>query len=368
MDRDLSTVLDANVEEADLREHFQSERYRGRAYQHLPDERHGVERGTVLMEGTVIRGFPSIPRVLLLDPGIPEAFDGPVAIEEKLNGYNVRIAQVGGDLFAFTRGGYVCPYTTDFARDLSLQSFFESYPDHVLCGELIGPENPYTTHDYEEVDSATLRVFDIRHRATGDPLPVEERYDCCDTHDVPGVPTFGIHDPTDAVDRAREVVADLDQRGREGIVFKSLDSQQAVKYTTAAIHRSDLAHAFDKPFDYGRQFLFSRVIREAFQAVEWEESEAEARERARDMGEAILLPAIESIRAVDRGEEIGDEHVVRGDDFTVQSLLAQFQSMGLHLDIREDSEDGERMVRFLKVADTSRDKIDHYLSGGQIDE
>mgnify|MGYP006284238047 CR=1 FL=1 len=321
-----------------------------------------------MLDGAVVRGFPSIPRVLVLDPGVPEHFDGPVAIEEKLNGYNVRIARIDGEVFAFTRGGYVCPYTTWFARDRSLSGFFEAYPEHVLCGELIGPENPYTTHDYEEADSAALRVFDIRHRVSGTPLPVAERYECCETHDLPGVPTFGIHDHDDAAAEARTVIDDLDERGREGVVLKSLDGQRAVKYTTSAIHRSDLAHAFDKPFDYGRDFLFARVIREAFQAVEFEESEAAARERARDLGEAILLPAVESIRAVDRGEEIGDEHAVRGDSWAIESLLAQLQSTGLHLEIEADREDGERMVRFLKVADASRDKIDYYLSGGTIDE
>jgi putative ATP-dependent DNA ligase len=368
MDRDLADALGVDVEEGDLREHFQQERYRGREYQYLPDKRHGVERGTVLVDDVVVRGFPSIPRVLVLESGIPEAFDGSVAIEEKLNGYNVRVARVEGDVLAFTRSGYVCPYTTAFARDLPVGSFFEEFPEHVLCGELIGPENPYTTHDYEEVDGAALRVFDVRHRESGESLAVEERYECCDRHDLPGVPRFGIYETGKAVDRAREIIADLDERGREGIVLKSLDGREAVKYTTSANHRADLAHAFDKPFDYGRDFLFARVIREAFQAVEFEDSEAEARERARDLGEAILLPAVESIRAVDRGEQIGDEHTVRGDSWTVESLLAQLESMGLHLEIREDRENDERMVRFLKVADASRDKIEHYLAGGQIDE
>ncbi|MFT4921578.1 MAG: putative ATP-dependent DNA ligase, partial [Haloarculaceae archaeon] len=136
-----------------------------------------------------------------------------------------------------------------------------------------------------------------------------------------------------------------------------------------AIHRSDLAHAFDKPFEYGREFVFARVVREAFQAVECEESDEQIRERARALGEAILCPTVETIRAVDRGEEVGDEHTIRADPATVESLLNQFRGLGLHLDIREDYYEGdERVVTFLKVADASRDKIDHYLSGGQIDE
>jgi putative ATP-dependent DNA ligase len=367
MDRDLSAVFDADHD--DLAEHFERETYRGREYFHLPDERHGVERGPVVVGDTVVRGFPSIPRVLVLDPGIPDFFDDPVTIEEKLNGYNVRIARIDGDVLAFTRSGYVCPFTTSLAADYPFDSFFDNHPETVVCGELIGPENPYTTHDYDEVDEAALRVFDLRDRETGDPVSVDRRRERCDAYDLPAVPAFGTHSPDTAVGAIRETIADLDERGREGIVAKSVDGRRAVKYTTSAIHRADLAHAFDKPFDYGQQFLFSRVIREAFQSVEFGENEEAARQRAREMGEAILLPAIESIRAVEQGESIGDTHTVRGDSASIESLLNLFRAVGLHLDIENDTyEDGERVVRFTKVADASRDKIDHYLSGGTIDE
>lgn len=367
MDRDLSTVFDAGHD--DLAEHFERETYRGREYFHLPDERHGVERGTVVVSDTVVRGFPSIPRVLVLDPGIPDFFEGPVTVEEKLNGYNVRIARVDGDVLAFTRSGYVCPFTTTLAADYPLDSFFDDHPETVVCGELIGPENPYTTHDYEEVNEAALRVFDLRDRETGDPLPVDRRRERCAAYDLPAVPAFGTYDPDAAVDAIRDAIADLDKRGREGVVAKSADGTRAVKYTTSAIHRADLAHAFDKPFDYGQQFLFARVIREAFQSVEFDEDGETARQRAREMGEAILLPAIESIRAVEEGDPIGDTHTVRSDPATIESLLNQFRAVGLHLHIEKDTyEDDERVVRFTKVADASRDKIDHYLSGGTIDE
>ncbi|MFC7131957.1 MULTISPECIES: RNA ligase [Salinibaculum] len=367
MDRDLGEVFDADHD--DLREHFERDTYRGRAYHYLPDARHGVERGTVVVGDAVVRGFPSIPRTLVLDPGVVEFFDGPVAVEEKLNGYNVRVACADGDVYAFTRSGYICPFTTDLARDLPVDAFFDDHPERVVCGELIGPENPYTTHDYAEVDEAALRVFDVRHRETGEPMPVADRREVCDAYDLPQVPEFGVHDPTGAADAVREAIDDLDARGREGVVMKSADGRRALKYTTSAIHRADLAHAFDKPYDYGRDFLFARIIREAYQAVEFDDDEAQTRERARDLGEAILLPAVESIRDVAADRLIGDEHTIRGDPATIEAQLNRFRGYGLHLEILDDGyEDGERVVRFLKVADTSREKIAHYLTGGTIDE
>ena len=367
MDRDLSTVFD--VDHADLAEHFERATFHGREYFYLPDERHGVERGTVVVGDAVVRGFPSIPRVLVVDSGIPDFFDGPVTIEEKLNGYNVRLARVDGDVLAFTRSGYVCPFTTSLAAEYPLDAFFDDHPNTVVCGELIGPENPYTTHDYAEVDDAALRVFDLRNRETGDPTPTAERRTRCDRYDLPAVPAFGTHDPDDAPAAIREAIDDLDARGREGVVCKSADGERAVKYTTSAIHRADLAHAFDKPFDYGQQFLFARVMREAFQAVELEEDDEVVRERARDMGEAMLVPFVESIRDVQAGDPIGDEHTIRADPATVESLLNRFRALGLHLDIERDTYEGDqRVVTFRKIADASREKIEHYLSGGRIDE
>ncbi|WP_436925924.1 RNA ligase [Halosimplex amylolyticum] len=360
----------------DLFEHFQAERYRGREYRYLPDGRHGVERGTVILGDAVVRGFPSIPRVLVLDPGVPEYFDGPVAVEEKLDGYNVRVADVdAGDWaelgpLAFTRSGHVCRYTSETVRErYPLADFFDDHSDLQVCGELVGPENPYTAHDYGEVDSVAFRVFDLRDRETGDPLPVAERRALCEEYGLEQVRSFGTYDPAGAVAAVGDAIDELDERGREGVVLASADGERRLKYTTSAIHRSDLEHAFALPFDYGREFLFSRVIREVFQAVERDEDAEAVRERARALGESILLPAVETVRAVERGDPVGDEHVVRGDPEVLDHLFAQFRDQGLELDVRDDRREGdERVVEFVKLASATRDKTEYYLDGGTIDE
>ncbi|MFB6151106.1 MAG: RNA ligase [Haloarculaceae archaeon] len=387
MDRDWSAVFDVGETE-DLLEHFEHDTYRGREYRYLPDARHGVERGTVLVDDVVVRGFPSIPRVLVVDPGVPDFFDGPVTVEEKLNGYNVRVADVpaaagesetgpdtrtalfeGGPL-AFTRSGRVCHYTTETVRDLAdFASFFADYPETVVCGEVVGPENPYTPHDYDDVDSVAFRVFDLRDRESGTPLPVAERREVCETYGFEQVRSFGTYDPDAAVDAVHEAIDELDAAGREGVVLASADGRRRLKYTTSAIHRSDLEHAFALPFDYGRDFLFSRVIREVFQAVEREESTEAVRERARELGESILLPAVETVRAVDRGEAVGEDHTVRADPAVADALFAQFREQGLDVEVLADRREGdERVVRFRKVSNATRDKTEHYLEGGTIDE
>ncbi len=359
------------VDEADLeavRSQFTAASYRGREYEHLSSPVRGIERGTVRMNETIVRGYPSTPRVLVLDPGVENYFEGPIAIEEKLNGYNVRIAHVGEPL-AFTRGGHICPYTTQLAREqLDLEAFFGSHPDQMLCTEFIGPENPYTPADYD-VESIEPRVFDIRDRETGKAMPVERRRAVAEQFDFPQPPFFGIVALDDAADRVREIIEDLDSREREGVVMQSKDGCDLLKYTTGSQHRADLESAFALPFDYGQDFLFSRLVREGFQAVEFEEPDAAVRERAHEIGEAILEPMVETIRAVEAGKPVGETHTVRGSPESIAALITHFEEQGLSIEIETDRREGdERVVQFLKVSNQTRDKAEHFLDGGTIDQ
>lgn len=74
-------------------EYFDRRIHEGREYRPLPNAHNGIERGTVLIDGTVVRGYPSVPRTLVLDAGIREQYDGEFVVEEKLNGYDTRIAR-----------------------------------------------------------------------------------------------------------------------------------------------------------------------------------------------------------------------------------------------------------------------------------
>ncbi|WP_336363356.1 RNA ligase [Halalkalicoccus salilacus] len=353
----------------ELRDEFTERRYDGLEYRHLSDGRRGLERGTVLIADTAVQGFPKVPRTLVIDPGVPDRFDGPIAVEEKLNGYNARIARVEGRTLAFTRSGIVCPYTTWLADGLGIEGFFEHNPEYALCGEVIGPENPYTAHDYPGVDSIAFRAFDVRDRETGEPLPVRERRDLCEEYGIPQTPLLGIHEPRETVRELPAIVEALDEEGREGVVMKSLDGAGQLKYTTSAAHRGDLAFAFSLPFDYGRDFVFRRLIREAFQSVEFEDSASTREERARALGEAILLSMTDAVETVESGGTVGERHTVRGDSGVLESLFEHLRDQGLTIEIEEDRrEDGERVVTFLKRTQSTNDKIRTYLDGTIVRE
>ncbi|MCR3882855.1 MAG: RNA ligase, partial [Methanothrix sp.] len=79
----------------------------------------------------------------MLSPAIKRHFPDGVLVEEKMNGHNVRVVMVGGRVIALTRGGFICPYSTEVAKDQINPRIFEDHPDIVLCGEMVGPKNPY---------------------------------------------------------------------------------------------------------------------------------------------------------------------------------------------------------------------------------
>ena len=353
----------------DVLDHFQEWTFREQTYRVLRKSYRGIEHGTVLIGDTAIRGFPSIPRVLVLEEGLSSFFRGPIVVEEKLNGYNVRIARIGGEILAFTRGGYVCPFTTAKVRDqLRLGTVFDERPECTICGEMIGPENPYVAYDYPDVREVEFRAFDVRDRVSGAPLPVAERRRLCSTHRVPQTPSFGRY-ASDEPSRLSALVDNLDRRGREGIVMKSLDGRNQLKYTTSVITRNDLALGFSQPYDSGRDYLFSRVTREAFRAYEYAESRADLETRASELGASLLLPMVDTIGAIDCGDIAGERHTIRGSPDLVDETLDHLAHLNIHVRIDEDATaDGERVVTFTKRAKSTTDKIGHYLSGGTVTE
>ncbi len=354
----------------ELSEHFQANSYEGQAYRHLPGYRKSLEKGTVLVAGTVVRGFPKVPRCLVLDEGITQHFESPIAVEEKLNGYNVRVARTDDEIFGFTRSGLICPFTTHKVRSmLRLESFFEAHPEMMLCGEMIGPENPYTSAECYDVDSIAFRAFDIRNQTSGEPLAVEKRREICEEWEIPQTELFGIYEPTEAVEATPQIIRELDSDRREGIVMQTADGGQQLKYTTSAANQGDLAFAFEFPFDYGRDFSFRRLIREGFQSAEFEESDARRRERAHGLGESLLEPMAEAIERIKAGERIGEQHTVRAVPRVVEALLEHFRDQGLCIDIEADRRlEGERLVTFTKQIQRTNDKIEAYLDGTIVKE
>ncbi len=150
----------------------------GIAYYRIVKKVGELKKGTVVTDSGIIYDFPRIARIMHLENGIKQAFDNPFYVEEKVDGYNVRIVKVLDQVFAFTRGSYVCPFSTDRLVDFfDYDNFFKKNPDLIVCGEIAGPESPYNRESPPYVtEDVSFFAFDIRTRNSDKQIPIEKRY------------------------------------------------------------------------------------------------------------------------------------------------------------------------------------------------
>jgi len=326
-----------------------------------------IESGTMITIGDemeVIRGFPKIRRTLMLYPALEKHFQDEIAVEEKMNGYNVRIAQVDGHIVAFTRGGYICPYTSRKATEiLDLDQFFQDHPKMVICGEMVGTLNPYVSHYYPEIGKLGFRIFDLREKLTNTPLPIIAKRKLLLDYGLEPVRLLGIFPIKEAPEKIMEIVRELGVNDREGVVMKDPQMQlEPLKYTSSQAQDSELEYALSYPFDLAQAFLFSRIIREGFQAYEMGESSDELRERALRMGESIIYPMLNTIHRVKEGEVAAEDLIIEVDsEEEAQEFIRHLRDLKVMATLAE-FKDGKAVIR--RIHQSTTDKINNYLQGG----
>jgi putative ATP-dependent DNA ligase len=326
-----------------------------------------VEAGTMVINGDeieVIRGFPKIRRTLMLHPALEKHFPDEVAVEEKMNGYNVRIAMVDDKIISFTRGGFICPYTTRKANEiLDLNHFFQDHPEKVICGEMVGTLNPYVSHYYPEIGKLGFRIFDIREKLTNVPLPVMVKRDILEDYGLEPVHLLGIFPVEEAPENIMTLVKDLGVFNREGVVMKDpMMRLEPLKYTSSQAQASELEYALSFPFDLAQAFLFSRIIREGFQAHEMGESPDDLRVRALRIGESVLYPMLETIKHVKNGEVASEDLVIEVDNAEeAEEFIRHLRDLKVMAKLVE-IKDGKAVIR--RIHQSTTDKVNNYLNGG----
>jgi putative ATP-dependent DNA ligase len=331
-----------------------------------------IERGTVLYETDssfeIIMGFPKIRRAMVLDPTIKKHFIGleKVAVEEKMNGYNVRIATANRDILAITRSGYICPYTTQKAKEKLNLKFFDDFPKLVLYAEMIGPDNPYISKNIYNVDSVEFYVFDIREKDSGKPLSIHKKQKILEKYGFFQAEFFGEISLETAPDEIEKIIRKLGEKEHEGVVIK--DSEMVIsplKYTSSQSNCSDLKHAFKFYNETGRDYMLSRIVREGFQTVEWNENETEFKNRCMQLGESILNPLRESIRSVKEGHRLYDEARIRVRDLKIVSEFQDFLNrLGIDAVFEEPQVVGEEyLITIRKINKSTTDKTQAILQG-----
>ncbi|GAX60767.1 ATP-dependent DNA ligase, homolog of eukaryotic ligase III [Candidatus Scalindua japonica] len=289
----------------------------------IPDEFDGItyyrvvkrtgqlRKGTVVTYSGIIYDFPRIARIMHLENGIKLAFGNSFYVEEKVDGYNVRIAKVQGKVFAFTRGSYVCPFSTDRLGDFfNYESFFTKNPELIVCGEIAGPENPYNGESPPYVtEDVSFFAFDIKEMNSEHQMPIEKRYEFFDRYGIPTVTRFGSYAPSDIIDLKRHIQG-LNEKGCEGLVFKPIDpSGKTVKYVTVGSCLRDMKITSPLMIEYQAEFFTHRMLRSLFYLLENDLPLND--EFLKKTGEALLLPLFENLKKAAEGKMITERFKVR---------------------------------------------------------
>lgn len=315
--------------------------FEGIRYVRFRDSARNFRRGTVVFEtGEAVLGFPHIKRVVQLENGIRRVFKNkPFYVEEKVDGYNVRVVKVNDKILAITRGGFLCPFTTERIEDFVNFDFFKDYPNLVLVGEMAGPESPYLVEGppYVKKDIEFF-LFDIQEKGSGRSLPVEERYRLAEEYGIPQVERFGLYDSS-KVGELKELIERLSEEKREGIVMKSPDMKRIAKYVTPYANINDIkigSHIF---FDLPHGYFMQRIKRLAFYLAENHVKGEEFENYAKALGIALLRPFVESIHEVANGGEVDETFTVRVKNITTaHKMVTHFERLGVEIHI-EDIED-----------------------------
>jgi putative ATP-dependent DNA ligase len=331
-----------------------------------------IERGTVLFEKDgsfeMITGFPKIRRAMVLDPTIKKHFLGleKIVVEEKMNGYNVRIAVANNEILAITRSGYVCPYTTQKAKEMLNLKFFDDFPKLVLYAEMVGPDNPYISKKIYNVESVEFYVFDIRKKDTGQPLSISEKQKILEEYGFLQVSFFGEIRLETAPDKITKIIRELGEKEHEGVVIKDPEMIiSPLKYTSSQSNCSDLKHAFKFYNEAGRDYMLSRIVREGFQTVEWNENEAEFEKRCMQLGKSILSPLRESIKNVKDGQRLYEEARIRVRDLNIAADFRNYLNrLGIDVIFEEPRTVGDEfLINIRKVNKSTSDKTQTIWQG-----
>jgi len=349
-------------------------KYRDFTYYPLKKSNYLGKGGVIILhkgDVKIVPGYPSIKRIVLLSK-LPEHFPEGMSAEEKMNGYNVRATLVGGDVVFVTRGGYLCPYTNARLRKVygeRIKALLEELPPgSFLAGEVVGMENPYVRVKYPEAPDFDYFVFDIFVKE-GDEwkqMPVDERHEMVKRHGLRSVRLLGTFDSQEAPQKVKEIIDEFDREGREGVVLKDpLYKRPPAKYTGSYTNIGDIREGMRYPFDEGKSYLFSRIVREIFKVYEEGLEGGELEKRALELGLAILEPAVESLKKVARREALFERFVLRfPDEEELKEYLNYTRSLGVKVIIEDKYVEGEWIVvKAKKFKDTTNVYLSILKSG-----
>lgn len=338
-------------------------------YARFREDFRSIVRGTVVLgDGSdrVIFGFPHISRVFTLEKGIARNIKSDsFYAEEKIDGFNLRVAKIGKKKFAFSRGGFVDPFSTEKVRSDAVvpDSFFRDYPDYVLCGEMIGntPHTPPT----REFDVRFL-VFDIADDS-GKYIAPSEKYAVLKKYNIESVPQLGkFSKSSESIKRLHGVAVSLNKAHKEGMVLKADDRKSIIKFVTPNADIDDIAHNSHLLFDMPTGFFLQRLLRSSIFVSEFG---LDQKNYASELGNAFSVRLLSALKDTEAGSGAFEEFEVLLSDKKTWDGIMKHMSSEVRVEIlfRSETKSGIR-IRFKKIYKKTSKKLHSALSGkGQED-
>ncbi len=250
-----------------------------------------IKRGSVLLyddqHNIIIPEYPHIKRVYRLKRGVERFFKNEdFYVEEKYDGYNVRVFKYQNKILASTRGGIICPFTSEWiniwCKEILLEEFFKDYSQYILCVECMG-DNPYNSkRDFSFGKGLFMACFDILNPQNEFLSPIK-RNRILKQYRIPQIKHFGQFNLS-KIDQLVDVILDLNKKGREGIVMKGTEGK-AVKFVTPNSDLRDIKEYLPYAFDTDAGFFSSRLLRSSLFVSEFN---LDHEKYSRKIGMAIL--------------------------------------------------------------------------------
>lgn len=275
------------------------EKYGDIRYLRMTDDFRGYAKGTVMFAGRLVPGYPRIGRIYRLEQGLRQQFSCPFWVEEKIDGYNVRVFQHENSILALTRGGFVCPFSTDRITELVNPEIMLRESDLVLCAEVAGPDNPYAIGSPPFVDKdVQAYVIDLMRIGVPGFLSQQDKNELTARYDLPLPRQYGRFTKERWLE-IREIMRELDEEGREGVVLKAdVLNGHRTKYVTRNSGIYDIAVRASDVVELPGDFFTGRILR---MALFMDEAGLERdNEMHRRLGEALLDGIFESLEGFKR--------------------------------------------------------------------
>jgi putative ATP-dependent DNA ligase len=361
-------VLGANdLETATAKDCLETLRFDDIEYVRFSDDMRNFERGTVLLDGRVVPSYPRLGRIFVLEEGVRRAMPEEFYVEEKLDGYNVRVLRHGERLLPLTRGGFVCPFTEDRLADLAdLEPLLRDRPDLIVCAEVVGPENPYIlTRTPRVASDVRLFAFDLMRCGHAGFLPLAERDALFERYRVPRAPVLGRWTPAE-LPRLKDELRRLDAEGAEGIVLKPPAEGLRVKYVTPSVNLTDIEDDSVLLKELPPEFFMNRLVRLALGMREMGMLER-TEEIEQRLGHAILTGFFGALEGIAAGGVVERTFRVRmHGEQAAERLMRHMNRASRRIQVREierHAEDGMCVLSFRKIFLTSTSELKTLLGG-----